>query len=151
MENTNLTIRDIAIMTEWKSVKRSFKYYYSKYSKMLPILEVIFEDIKNYKKRKQKEPDEEIELKVGGIISDPEDRFYCMNTTKYSLSFRKWRELANIRIQEETLRRYEFQEILAHFLWEITFYGFDEKEISKKAKSVFRNFYKAVEQENKKI
>ena len=136
------TIRDIVKITKWKDVKKAYLYYYGK--RGLNGLEEIFGLIKTFRKQRPKDNKEFLEIMVGGtFLNDPEeDRFYSIHTIKenkegYSLSFRKWRELANIPIQEETIRRYKFNEIICHFLWEITYYGYDEGKINKKAKEIF--------------
>jgi len=144
MKEKIFTIRDLVKVTEWKNVKKAYLYYYGK--KGLKGLDEIFELIKTFRKQKPKEKDEFLEVMVGGWPGgEPEeDRGYSVHTTKYSLSFRKWRELSNIPIQQETIRRYKFHEIVCHFLWEITFYGYDEKEIGKKGKEIFSTYKEAI-------
>ncbi len=138
------TIRDIVKIVEWKDVKKAYLYYYGK--RGLNGLEGIFELIKTFRKQKPKDKNEFIEVIVGGFpgFEPEEDRGYSVHTTKYSLSFRKWRELVNIPIQKETIRRYKLCEIICHFLWEITFYGYDEQEIGKKGKEIFGRYKEAV-------
>lgn len=138
------TIRDIVKLIEWKDVKKAYLYYYGK--KGLNGLEEVFELIKTFRKQKPKNKNEFIEVMVGGCLElEPEeDRYYSVHTTKYSLSFRKWRELVNIPIQKETIRRYKLREIVCHFLWEITFYGYDEKMIGQTGKEIFGRYKEAV-------
>lgn len=144
LKEKTFTIRDLVKITEWKSVKKAYLYYYGK--RGLKGLEQIFEAIKTFRKQKVKVKNESIEVMVGGWPGhEPEeDRGYGIHTNKYSLSFRKWRELVNIPIQKETIRRYKFHEIICHFLYEITFYGYDEKEIGKTAKEIFSTYKEAV-------
>ena len=144
MEIKTFTIRDIVKLTEWKDVKKAYLYYYGK--KGLNGLEEIFESFRTFRKQKPKINNEFIEVMVGGHLElEPEeDRYYSIHTTKYSLSFRKWRELVNIPIQKETIRRYKLRDIICHFLYEITFYGYDEQEIGKKGKEIFGRYKEAV-------
>jgi len=150
MKQKTFTIRDIVKLTEWKDVKKAYLYYYGK--KGLKGLDIIFESIKTFRKQKPKDKNELIEVMVGGWAGNEpeEDRGYGVHTVMknkdagYSLSFRKWREITNIPIQQETIRRYKFHEIICHFLWEITFYGYDEKEIGKTGKEIFGRYKEAV-------
>jgi hypothetical protein len=48
-----------------------------------------------------------------------------------SLSFTPWKEWLGMRISPGVFENYTGQEILCHCLWEMTFYGYNEKEIQK--------------------
>jgi hypothetical protein len=100
----------------------------------------VFTQLKTYPEVKQKNPKERIEIIVGGdraflppMDKDGEgrDEMYSCSTNAYSLSFRKWIEVSNILISEETLKHYTAEEMLAHFIWEITWYGPEERMLEK--------------------
>ncbi len=148
-----ITILDIIKKLKWVDVRRAIKYYY-------PVdknnYESLFYDLQKYKKQAPKDKNEYIEIKcfkMGEYVlkqKDPigemlEDDYYSMATNKYSMSFRKWRELVNIPISEDTINHYKFQDILAHFIWEITFYG-NEKETKKTANEIFKQSKKISKQ-----
>ncbi|MCK4686603.1 MAG: hypothetical protein KAT66_00575 [Candidatus Lokiarchaeota archaeon] len=150
-----ITIREIAKGLEWKDVKRSIKYYYPKDRNDY---ESLFEAIKKYRKRKSKYSKEVIEIdvynqanvdKIHSIEADIEESYYYIGTNLYSMSFRLWRELANIPISKETLEHYLYKEILAHFIWEITFWG-TEKKSRKIAKDMQKKVIEIKKEENNK-
>lgn len=145
-----ITIIDIAKVTEWKKVKRALKYYCPKDKSNY---EKVFEEIQKYRKRKHKDASECITLEVCGIVDDlknaGKDNFYTIQTDKYSMSFRPWKTLANIPIDEDTLCHHLFEDILAHFIWEITFYG-PEKRMNTLAKNLRKTQKEIMKEELRK-
>lgn len=133
-----ITIRDLVHKTKWLKVQKAIKYFYpNDKNNYFPV----FVKLAEVPKRAHKDKGEEIERVVTGSLKldeDPDDRFYTIHTNKYSLSFRKWNEMANIPISESTLRHYQFEEIVAHFIWEITFYGTekDSRRMGKKLAAI---------------
>jgi len=141
-----ITILDIVKKLEWEDVKRAIKYFY-------PIdknnYESLFYELRKYRKQPVKDKNEVIKItcfKLSGYAlkqKDPikemleMDDFYSISTNKFSISFRKWRELVNLPISEDTLNHYKFVDIIAMFIWEITFYG-NEKETKKTATEIFK-------------
>lgn len=130
----NITILDIIKVAKWKDVERSIKFHYledkNEYSP-------IFKRIQKFPKEVQMLKTERIVITCNDCMSDDEplserigEQFYRMCTNKYSLCLRPWKEVANILISEDTLKHYKFNDILAHFIWEITYYG-DEKSFLK--------------------
>lgn len=130
-EIKNQTPKEIANLIEWKIVYRALSYHYGKKWKQL---EPVFKHLKTIKVLPRKDKGEFLEVKCGGFIGE-EDRFYSIHTNKYSLSFRKWGQTANIPFDEETLRRYKPEELMAHYLYEITWYG-TEKDMLKKGRMI---------------
>ncbi len=135
-----MTIREIAQLVKWKQVKRAIKYFYPDDKNDY---EGLFKKIQGMRKRKQKDSEERIEIYAVGELESPKERYYSIFTNKYSLSFRGWNEIANVPIAETTLEHYELQDILAHFIWEITFYGTEEQ--MKKEKKERKKWIPAVE------
>lgn len=130
-----ITIRDLVKRVKWEKVQKSIRYFYpgdkGNYLR-------VFVQIAEMPKRTHRSKDERIQIGVAGMHTleeDPEDRFYNVTTNKYSLSFRKWKELANIPLSEDTIRHYKFEDIVALFIWEITFYG-TEEDAAKTAKEL---------------
>ncbi len=143
-----VTIRDIANNVKFSDVKRAIKYFYPKDKGNY---ESVFTQIRDCKKQKQKRAGEVIELSAGKIFSwmksltpdadyvkkyygtiqqVSDEAYYTIATDQYSLSFRAWGEIASIPVSVETLDHYTFVDILAHFIWEITYYG-TEKQMGK--------------------
>lgn len=129
-----ITPRDIAQEVKWSDVKKAIKYFYPDDKNNYADL---FKRIKAFEPQKQEMKGEKIEIHVQDFYRSmkekvplkeiAEDRFYSIATNKYSMSFRKWEGLANIPISKKTLDHYMFEDILAHFIWEITFHGTEEE------------------------
>lgn len=141
-----MTPIDISKKVKWADVKRAHKYYYPADKNNY---EDIFLGMQKLKNKKHKDPEEFIEVYCSdpytdGIFTEEngwtveeimQENYYGVHTNKFSLSFRKWKEVFNIPIAKETLRHHKYCDILAHLLWEITFYGM-EKDMEKKGKEL---------------
>lgn len=152
-----LTIRDIVKYAKWGDVKRAVRYHYPRDKGNYKEL---FLSLSNYKEAKAKPGD--TLLVSGGLYcankrkldkfdlefldrlkTGDESLYYSIHIKKkgekytYSCSFVPWLEMANMPIDKETLRLFTFADIIAHFIWEITFYG-DEKEMNKKGKMLLK-------------
>lgn len=53
------------------------------------------------------------------------------NEMFYAIEFTPWQEVANFKIKPILFNYYTSAEIVAHFLWEMTFVGFEQKTIKK--------------------
>jgi len=150
-----ITILDIIQQLKWNDVKRAIKYFYPDDKNNY---ETLFYDLQKYKKQPAKHNDEFITIDCNKIndytktekmsireMIDFED-FYSLSTNKYSCSFRPWLELINLPVAEETINHYRFADILAMFIWEITFYG-NEKEMKKTGDKMVR-ICKKIKNEN---
>lgn len=152
-----LTIREIAQYVRWKDVKRALHYYYPADKNDYKEL---FLSLPN---RKEKKIGKKFLVIEGGINTSGEwfrdygheylkdiktggeFQFHGLYILKkgdkskvtYSCSFVPWDEMVNYPIYPETLRNHLLHEIMAHFLWEITFYG-NEKQMEKKGKMLLK-------------
>lgn len=61
---------------------------------------------------------------VGGVDNDGK---------RWGLDFTPWAEWLGMGIYEDTTQKYSPEEIVAHCLWEMTFYGYYEQDIQQKA------------------
>jgi len=61
------------------------------------------------------------------------------------LSLTSWEEWLGMRISPETLLNHSGREIICYCLWEMTFYGYDEKQIDKKRKSLENEYSRNIE------
>lgn len=61
------------------------------------------------------------------------------NNSKYSLTFIPQKMLVNMKVSNETLLKYNELNIISHFLYKITWWGFDERKILKEAKENIKN------------
>ena len=158
----NLTIRDIVKLVKWKEVKRALKFHYpfvkSDYESLfvhllkMPKTKVkpneylnVFGGFDIKTEWFEKHGKEYLEDLAKGeektyydidmkIIPAPnqKDRHDC-----YGISFIPWKRLANTKINPDTLYHYTLEDIIAHFIWEITFYG-NEKQMNKKGKELLK-------------
>ncbi len=146
----NTTIREIVKLVEWNDVERAIKYFYpDDKNKYKPV----FEKLKTIRARKHKNPKEFIEMNA---YFEDGLGYYHVATNEYSMSFRKWAELANIPIAEDVLKHMTFEAIVAHFIWEITFYGTeaDSKKVIKEGKKRLKEMKKEIglmKKANKKL
>lgn len=145
MQNSTVTMRDLAQVANTKRLREALQYYYGrKWSQLLPVLKRLREAPK-----RKVDGTETIHIEVGGF---PDERFtkplkdrwesYHIDTRKtgsderWSLSFRAWNTLSNLPISQETLDHYTLEEMLAHFIYEITWYG-TEADMQKARKELF--------------
>ena len=127
-----MRILDLIKFTRFEEVDRAIRFFYP-------------DDTNNYRKAFKivkeigsQEPRSKEYLVISMVFDTkyPDDCYYSMSTNKYSMSFSKWSELANLPIGKDTLAHYRPVEIVAHFIWEITFYG-TEKESLDTGKGLF--------------
>lgn len=159
----SITPIDIAEHVKWTEVKNSLLYYYPNF-KWGKFYESVFNHLKKYKKAKGFEGGK-LEVLVGGFLNFEmyleEDsihwRFYSIHIKKdklgdfpsYSMSFVPWIKLANTPFEKETLRRYTYEECMAHFIYEITWYG-PEKKMMKEGKEILGTAKKCIDNLKKK-
>jgi hypothetical protein len=147
---SKITIIDIAKTVEWSKVVKALKYYYPEdKNDYLPV----FNKLKTYKKTAPKDSKEKFNIyvsnkKVIEFAKNIKDiveyyNYYSMSTITprsrygcYSMSFRPWKETASLPVAEQTLYHYRLEEIIAHYIWEITFYG-TEQDMKKEGKKLF--------------
>jgi len=141
-----MTMIELANIVPWQEVKRQYEFWHGKF----PVKRVraVFEKIKKYKVKKQKDKGDFVELFCDNSHMDnlrwgskPEKEYHeywSMATKMYSMSFRKWEEVANIQIDKNCLMNLPFSLLLSEFIWELTWYG-DEKETQRTAKKLAKS------------
>lgn len=69
-----------------------------------------------------------------------------------AIEFQPWREWLGMEIHPDVFRQYSDLEIIAHSLYEMTFIGFDEKEIQDELNIIQKSIedYKAMTDEEKR-
>lgn len=131
----NLTLREIASKTKFPDVLLALKHHYS-FVNWGPRHKKVFLRILNAPKRKQKDPNERADIYcVNEEYKEREvESYYGIHTKilkdkqkiSYSMSFRPWDQLSNLLVSDETLNRYTVEDIIAHYIYELTFYGSEE-------------------------
>jgi hypothetical protein len=143
---------DLAKASEWKDVKRAVRFHYPTDKNDY---ERLFGRIKTAKARGKGtgglltiDMSSSWDIaKNGKLVNSPlEEQVYMVSDVRddmtYSLSFVGWNKLMRTGVSPETIKSYTKEEILAHFLWEITFYGSETDmrkaagTVKKRAKSV---------------
>lgn len=136
---TDISPREIAPHIEWKDVYLALKYYYSGYN--WKGHEKAFYRIKDAPKKRPKAgqrlevygfntffiPDKEFESRYGIHIVEIKNIDHMTNRPKeWGMSFRDWDQLINTKFADYCFRRYTMVDLMAHFIYELTWYG-DER------------------------
>ena len=148
MKNS-ITIIDLAKVVKFEDVQKALKFHYpddkSNYERLYVEIRKLRKNRKDYKNERITITNRKnYNLSLDSLYKY--DDYYDISVNRrHSMSFRPWRELLNMPISEDTLMHYTFRDILAHFIYEITFYG-SEKE----AKIMLQNLIQDSQEINKK-
>lgn len=136
-EINNLTIGEVSALVEWKEVKKSLKYHYPSL-KHVDNYQHCLKRIRSAPKKITKEEEFCIEAsntKWDGI--EPIDYSYhtyikkINDDTRWSMSFQPWNKLINLKVSNNTFEYYTLVDIIAHFIWEITWFGNEKNSVSR--------------------
>ena len=161
------TLRDLALMCKWKDVLRSLRFHYP-HMKYLDRYEPVFVRCQTAKKRKQSKPNDRLEVYAANTVwnykgEDDRDSYYGIHILEegsfdyeyegmkypkvWSMSFVPWNKLINMLVANSTIEHYRIEDIVAHFIYEITWYG-DEKNMKKVGRNLLRRTKKIRESVN---
>lgn len=154
-EIKDITIGEVAKLVDWADVKKSLQYHYPHLAKVDNYQDCL-KRIVSAKKKKPKKSNERIEIYANsaswGGKSDIESS-YSIHTIElgtdmgdewgektgqpkcWSMSFRPWDDLINLKVYDGTFEHYTLTDIVAHFIYEITWYG-NEKQMKKQGKKL---------------
>lgn len=130
---------------KFEDVLKALKYYYPdpKIGKIgIQLYKKVFETIKKYKDK----PESNWILRVY-FVRDSFDgeEYYSVGAynihkkeQKCAIEFIPWETTANYTLEENTLNSYKYAEIVAHYLWEITFISFNPKKIQKEYDAIVK-------------
>ena len=139
------TLRDLLNKCSYKSV---FNVLYREYYKGKPDSEVELADVayltvrKNLLAKEQK-PNKDYQICIKKVLDDsvapPKSHIdvclYCNDDDEtYAIDLMPWGDLIDAQIMNKTRLRHNT--ILAHILWEMTFYGFTEESVSLEKKKL---------------
>lgn len=135
------TFKDLIILSEWKDVERAMLYYYPDQKYNIPRYKEIFEEFKTMEPGELKNRQNEGRLTVSVVtdILDPEENIQSYNVTLepyYSIGMMPWRKILGLEVSEEAQKSFTREEIVAHVLWDFTFYGFYEEDVQGVAKDL---------------
>ena len=91
--------------------------------------------------------DSEFTISIEKVIDDYDGQLYHSVTgfksndvTPYALVFTDWSEWLGMDISDLTLSSYSEREIIAHCLYEMTFFGYSNDEIFNKSQELFGKY-----------
>jgi hypothetical protein len=123
--------KDIIINSNWNDIE-----------KLLLTLDENKNNLEGYKKvydelmkLKPKRSDCVLSIKhVKNVEEEYEDVFGISkkDNQNYALEFTPWQEWLGMEVDQKTLKKYSKSSIIANCIYEMTFYGFDQKKIKKK-------------------
>ncbi len=161
-EVKDITIKEIAKLVKLKNLEEALKFYYPHVKVPRCYGKSMLKRFTTTPTRKPKKADERLEvyahttdwgLKDGGVDEQYGIHTIELDTIEYgkpkswSMSFRPWNELINLKPTSENFERYRLTDILAHFIYEITWYG-PEARMIKQGKKLFASV-KKIEKEHK--
>ena len=76
---------------------------------------------------------------VSGINKKEKEKIY------YAVEFKPWQVVANYKINPLLFNYYTSAEIIAHFLWEMTFCGYEQETVQEEVKELNRRIKKVEE------
>lgn len=160
-EIKDLNAKQLAKLVKWEDVRLSMCFFYpsgtgwKKYN-------TVFKRILTAPTKKQKDPIERLQIyaansewKKGDVDSYLSIHSILLGTKEYgdkpksfSLSFRDWNELINLRFSDDTFEYYRLQDILAVFIYELTWYG-NEKDSKKTGETMYKRLKEAIDDHKK--
>src|SRR5262249_36274503 len=126
-----MKFKEIINRHEWLSIEIIFLKLYPDQKKLLADYREIFESLKTMEPLNCDDVDIEFDqwekaVSVSGRNKKPKKEDISDGV---ALEFRPWKEWLGMSIAAITLKEFTELEIIAHCLYEMTFIGFDEKEI----------------------
>ena len=126
-----MKFKDIIINSNWNDIE-----------KLLLTLDENKDNLEGYKKvydelMKLKPKRSDCVLTIKHVINDEEEYEDVFGVSKkdkqnYALEFTPWQEWLGMEINQKTLNKYSKPSIIANCIYEMTFFGFEQKKIKKK-------------------
>jgi hypothetical protein len=144
----------MAQLIPFKDVARALRYHYPN-PKIRPDTmkryEEIMKEISKYKEDSEKDKEWTLLISLSRpysfyskrdkkwiVYDEPGEEYYRTHGLKkgeknmtYAIEFTRWEETSNWKIAKNVLKHYKPAEILAHFLWEMTFCGYKQSKVKK--------------------
>lgn len=132
-----MKFKDLVLNSKWKNIE-----------KILLTLDKNVDNLEGYKKvfnelldLKPKESD--CILKIEHVKNDDEEYEDVFGKSKdddqnYGVEFTPWQEWLGMDIDIETLNKYSKPSIIANCIYEMTFFGFDQKKIKRKMNELLK-------------
>lgn len=125
-----MTVQELFRAVLWDDVARRLEKLYPEYAGSLPGFEKVFSEV--ILCEPMPDPDK-IKICIEYVEDEGESWWSVYGRApdgeEYGLDYSLFREWAGFQVDEELCKRMSLPEIVAHVLWEMTFYGFSEEEI----------------------
>jgi hypothetical protein len=159
-----MKLGDLIKDSSWLSVEIVFSRIYPDQVSFLENYEAVFNELKVLKPK-----DSSITIIIRNVIDEFDNEEYVslsgydnlkvtksknLITESLALEFTPWAELLGMSIDQESIRSFTLHEIICHCLHEMTFMGFNQKEIDdewqkiKKAADDFKHMTKEEKERN---
>jgi len=162
-----MTFKEIIDNVKWSDIKKCLiRNYYSESPENVPVYKKV---LLLLKKKQASESNMRICVEryteddesycsvcaLAGIKKKDSEDFKDFKLTKkqgeeevsYGIGFTEWSEWLGMKIDKKTVKNFTKDEIVSHCLWEMTFYGYQEKRIQAeitKLKKMVRDIKKGV-------
>lgn len=159
-----MILKDILNETKWTNIKASLKSHYSEtigddlslyhevYRNLLKLKPSATDFVISVTEEYDKDIDDKPYMAVSGkdgtlnkdlsdfknLNKDTESDF-ANSEVRYSLALTDWKKWIGMVIDDKSLELYNFNDIAAHCLWEMTFYGFDVATINNNKDELIRS------------
>jgi hypothetical protein len=157
-----MNLRDLILIADWNEVKSSLLQAYPRSKESISKFQSVFGTLLSLNPCESKmrlylkeifpegtdeEPYVEVFGKDGTLNKDlPEFHRFVENAspefanseTSFALDLVPWDEWLGMELNPSTIQVYSCSEIIAHCLWEMTFFGFDQATIEKEKKEIDR-------------
>lgn len=144
VEKETLSPKQVANFVTWKEVRAALLYHYPGFTWLS--YKPVFDQIRAAKSVKRKDPAERLEVyatdwstvyytKQEAMWERGANGIHSVDGKKqpWSLSFRPWKETMTMPFTTSNLKTITFKDLIAHYLYEITWYGPEAKMLEKRA------------------
>jgi hypothetical protein len=171
-----MKLKELVLKTSWNAVKSSLFQIYPESERGIGKFKSVFEALLTLSPRETKmrlclkevlgegideEPYVEVYGKDGTLNKDLPDFHHFSETastefanseTSFAIDLVPWEEWLGMELDPSALQAYSDSDILAHCLWEMTFFGFDQLAIEKQREEIDRQVmeFKNMSEEEKK-
>jgi hypothetical protein len=157
-----MKLKELILIADWNEVKSSLLQAYPRSEKSIGKYQSVFETLLSlnpcetrmrlYLKQviregTDEEPSVEVLGKDGTLNKDlPDFRYFgetaspefANSETSFALDLVPWDEWLGTELNPSAIRAYSCSDVIAHCLWEMTFFGFEQATIDKEKKEIDR-------------
>ena len=130
-----ILFRDLIQACSFGNVKKSLLTLYPDQKRNITGYQYVFETLRHMRYRKNKE---EMAIRIEKVgqgknqYSDVSGIRAEGDHQSYALEFASWAKWLGYEVEQATLKKMPKEEIVAHCLWEITFFGFTQNKIRRR-------------------